>query len=81
MARFGILVGGGPAAGINGVIAAATTVACRRGHSVTGILDGSYPPGKPLPEDCQFSPPLYVLYKPFSVAAKSVLVSSGLKTS
>ncbi|MBW2267836.1 MAG: 6-phosphofructokinase [Deltaproteobacteria bacterium] len=40
MARFGILVGGGPAAGINGVIAAATTVATRRGHSVIGILDG-----------------------------------------
>ncbi len=40
MARFGILVGGGPAAGINGVIAAATTVACRRGHEVIGILDG-----------------------------------------
>ena len=40
MARFGILVGGGPASGINGVIAAATTVATRRGHSVTGILDG-----------------------------------------
>ena len=40
MARFGILVGGGPASGINGVIAAATIVATRRGHSVTGIIDG-----------------------------------------
>ena len=40
MASFGILVGGGPAAGINGVIAAATTLATRGGHSVTGLLDG-----------------------------------------
>jgi 6-phosphofructokinase 1 len=40
MSRFGILVGGGPAPGINGVIGAAATVATRRGHSVVGILDG-----------------------------------------
>lgn len=40
MSRFGILVGGGPAPGINGVIGAAATVALRRGHSVVGILDG-----------------------------------------
>jgi len=40
MSRFGILVGGGPAPGINGVIGAAVTVATRRGHSVVGILDG-----------------------------------------
>jgi len=40
MSAFGILVGGGPAPGINGVIGAAATVATRRGHRVTGILDG-----------------------------------------
>jgi 6-phosphofructokinase 1 len=40
MATFGILVGGGPAPGINGVIAAATTAAVRRGAKVVGILDG-----------------------------------------
>ncbi len=40
MSTFGILVGGGPAPGINGVIGAAATVASRRGHSVLGILDG-----------------------------------------
>ena len=40
MAIFGILVGGGPAAGINGVIGAAATVALRRGDRVIGILDG-----------------------------------------
>lgn len=40
MARFGILVGGGPAPGINGVIGAAATRACRRGHEVVGIMDG-----------------------------------------
>ncbi len=40
MSRFGIVVGGGPAPGINGVIGAAATVATRRGHSVLGILDG-----------------------------------------
>jgi 6-phosphofructokinase 1 len=37
---FGILVGGGPAPGINGVIGAATILARRRGAKVTGILEG-----------------------------------------
>ncbi|MDJ0852039.1 MAG: 6-phosphofructokinase [Myxococcota bacterium] len=40
MTTFGILVGGGPAPGINGVIGAAATTACRRGCKVIGILDG-----------------------------------------
>jgi 6-phosphofructokinase 1 len=40
MATFGILVGGGPAPGINGVIGAAATAASRRGAKVIGILDG-----------------------------------------
>ncbi len=40
MSAFGILVGGGPAPGINGVIGAAATLASRRGHRVVGILDG-----------------------------------------
>ncbi len=40
MSTFGILVGGGPAPGINGVISAAATVALRRGAKVIGILDG-----------------------------------------
>ena len=40
MGSFGILVGGGPAPGINGVIRAAATVALRRGTRVIGILDG-----------------------------------------
>jgi 6-phosphofructokinase 1 len=40
MATFGILVGGGPAPGINGVIGAATIVARRRGARVIGILEG-----------------------------------------
>jgi len=40
MSTFGILVGGGPAPGINGVISAAATVALRRGARVIGILDG-----------------------------------------
>jgi 6-phosphofructokinase 1 len=35
-----ILVGGGPAPGINGVISAATIEAINRGKSVIGILDG-----------------------------------------
>lgn len=38
--KLGILVGGGPAPGINGVIAAATTEAIRNGLEVVGILDG-----------------------------------------
>jgi 6-phosphofructokinase 1 len=40
MSTFGILVGGGPAPGINGVIRAAATAARRRGHGVIGIYDG-----------------------------------------
>jgi len=40
MSTFGILVGGGPAPGINGVIGAAATLAARRGHRVIGVLDG-----------------------------------------
>jgi len=40
MATFGIVVGGGPAPGINGVIGAAATAAVRRGARVIGILDG-----------------------------------------
>ena len=37
---FGILVGGGPAPGINGVIAAATIEAINEGCRVVGIYDG-----------------------------------------
>jgi ATP-dependent phosphofructokinase / diphosphate-dependent phosphofructokinase len=40
MSTFGILVGGGPAPGINGVIGAVATRAVRRGHRVIGLLDG-----------------------------------------
>ena len=40
MATFGILVGGGPAPGINGVIGAATILAERSGSRVIGVLDG-----------------------------------------
>jgi 6-phosphofructokinase 1 len=40
MRTFGILVGGGPAPGINGVIAAAAVAARRRGARVLGVLDG-----------------------------------------
>jgi len=40
MKTFGILVGGGPAPGINGVIGAATTAAVRAGDRVIGIHDG-----------------------------------------
>jgi 6-phosphofructokinase len=40
MTTFGILVGGGPAPGINGVIGAATIVARRRGARVVGLLEG-----------------------------------------
>ncbi len=40
MATFGILVGGGPAPGINGVIGAAASVALGRGARVIGCLDG-----------------------------------------
>jgi 6-phosphofructokinase 1 len=38
--RLGILVGGGPAPGINGVIAGATIEALRNGLEVVGILEG-----------------------------------------
>ncbi len=38
--RFGILVGGGPAPGINGVISAATIEARKHGHEVVGFYDG-----------------------------------------
>jgi NAD(P)-dependent dehydrogenase (short-subunit alcohol dehydrogenase family) len=38
--RFGILVGGGPAPGINGVIHAVTNQAAQNGIEVTGIYDG-----------------------------------------
>jgi len=40
MSAFGILVGGGPAPGINGVIGAAATTASRAGARVLGLLDG-----------------------------------------
>lgn len=40
MGTFGILVGGGPAPGLNGVIGAATTRLVQRGHRVVGIYDG-----------------------------------------
>ncbi|MFQ5415715.1 MAG: diphosphate--fructose-6-phosphate 1-phosphotransferase [Myxococcota bacterium] len=40
MATFGILVGGGPAPGINGVIGAAVTSAAQSGAQVVGILEG-----------------------------------------
>lgn len=40
MASFGILVGGGPAPGINGVIGAATLLARQRGARVIGLLEG-----------------------------------------
>jgi len=40
MATFGILVGGGPAPGINGVIGAATILAQRSGARVYGIREG-----------------------------------------
>jgi 6-phosphofructokinase 1 len=40
MATFGILVGGGPAPGINGVIGAATILARRDGAQVHGIREG-----------------------------------------
>ncbi|MFK7896384.1 MAG: 6-phosphofructokinase [Myxococcota bacterium] len=40
MATFGIVVGGGPAPGINGVISSATIAARQRGSRVIGILQG-----------------------------------------
>ena len=38
--RVGILVGGGPAPGINGTIGAVTLEARNRGHEVVGIYEG-----------------------------------------
>jgi ATP-dependent phosphofructokinase / diphosphate-dependent phosphofructokinase len=38
--KVGIVVGGGPAPGINGVIAAATIEAINEGHTVLGLYDG-----------------------------------------
>ncbi|HEY2921136.1 MAG TPA: 6-phosphofructokinase, partial [Candidatus Binatia bacterium] len=38
--RLGIVVGGGPAPGINGTIGAVTLEARNRGHEVVGIYDG-----------------------------------------
>jgi 6-phosphofructokinase 1 len=38
--RLGILVGGGPAPGINSVISAATIEAINEGFEVVGIQDG-----------------------------------------
>jgi len=40
--RVGILVGGGPAPGINGTISAITLEARNRGHEVVGIYDGFF---------------------------------------
>jgi 6-phosphofructokinase len=40
MATFAVLVGGGPAPGLNGVISAVTLEAIRRGHKVLGIRSG-----------------------------------------
>ncbi|MFV1978661.1 MAG: 6-phosphofructokinase, partial [Myxococcota bacterium] len=40
MSTFGILVGGGPAPGINGVVGAAASAALRGGHRVIGIFEG-----------------------------------------
>src|SRR5215475_11902622 len=38
--RVGIVVGGGPAPGINGAIRAVTLEAGNRGHEVVGLYDG-----------------------------------------
>ena len=40
MRKYGILIGGGPAPGINSVISSVTIEAIKRGHSVVGIYDG-----------------------------------------
>ncbi len=40
MSTFGILCGGGPAPGFNGVIGAVVQSAARRGHRTLGLLDG-----------------------------------------
>src|SRR3989338_8944784 len=41
--KLGILVGGGPAPGINGVIRSATIEAVNRGMEVVGLMDGFEP--------------------------------------
>ena len=38
--KYGVLVGGGPAPGINSVISSVTIEAIKRGHTVIGIYDG-----------------------------------------
>lgn len=38
--KYGVLVGGGPAPGINSVISSVTIEATKRGHTVIGIYDG-----------------------------------------
>lgn len=38
--KYGILVGGGPAPGINSVISSVTIEATKRGHTVIGIMEG-----------------------------------------
>ena len=40
MATYGVLVGGGPAPGLNGVISAVTLEAIRLGHKMLGIRNG-----------------------------------------
>ena len=40
MATFGVIVGGGPAPGINGVISSATLAARKQGAQIIGILQG-----------------------------------------
>jgi 6-phosphofructokinase len=40
MATFGVLCGGGPAPGLNGVIGAAVLQAARHGHRTIGLYDG-----------------------------------------
>ncbi len=55
--RYGILVGGGPAPGINSVISSVTIEATKRGHSVVGIYDGykHLMAGKPNTEELSIS--------------------------
>lgn len=40
LGKLGILVGGGPAPGINGVISSATIAAVNHGYEVLGFRDG-----------------------------------------
>jgi len=56
MPTFGILVGGGPAPGINGVIAAATLMAHRRGARMLGFLDGFQGLMRGAPEVVELDP-------------------------